>query len=328
MSVEIVAEVAQGYEGDAKLAQLLANAAVHAGADSVKFQIVYVEELAAPGYVYFDLFKELEMEPSAWQLVEDIVHGAGRNLYFDIFGERGLALAKTLSADGVKIHATDFFNTELVKEALASFSKVFLSLGGIHEEELDEFLLEHAPAPGQCVLMHGFQAEPTPMAANNINRIKTLKQRYTECSVGFMDHSDGGLDEGETLALLSLPYGVSCIEKHITLDRVLKLEDYASGLSPSDFRRFVDRIHHLEPALGSAELGLGKGEVLYRQKVLKVAVASSCLLAGTVLKREHLKLLRVGIEVPHPVYRIEELVGRTVEVAVNANDPIMKDMIS
>ena len=60
MSVEIIAEVAQGYEGNPTLAGLLARAAVRAGADAVKYQLVYADEIATPDYQYYDLFRRLE----------------------------------------------------------------------------------------------------------------------------------------------------------------------------------------------------------------------------------------------------------------------------
>jgi len=46
MTIEIIAEIAQGYEGNSTLALMLAKAAVRSGADAVKFQLVYADELA------------------------------------------------------------------------------------------------------------------------------------------------------------------------------------------------------------------------------------------------------------------------------------------
>jgi len=56
MSLEIIAEIAQGYEGNFKLAELLTTGAIQSGADSIKFQLVYGDELAVPTYEHYDLF--------------------------------------------------------------------------------------------------------------------------------------------------------------------------------------------------------------------------------------------------------------------------------
>jgi len=62
----IIAEAAQGFEGDPLLARLLVQAAARAGADAVKFQLVYADEIATPEYKYYDLFKKLEMPATCW----------------------------------------------------------------------------------------------------------------------------------------------------------------------------------------------------------------------------------------------------------------------
>ena len=61
MKIEIVAELAQGFEGCAKQAKLLIKAAAKAGADAAKFQLVYADELATEDYEYYNLFSSLEM---------------------------------------------------------------------------------------------------------------------------------------------------------------------------------------------------------------------------------------------------------------------------
>lgn len=56
------------------------------------------------------------------------------------------------------------------------------------------------------------------------------------------------------LALVALGFGIDCIEKHISLDHSLQLEDWMSALSPERFQVFVQRIRHLEKALGTDDL--------------------------------------------------------------------------
>ena len=55
--IEVIAEIAQGYEGQKKIAMLMVDAARKSNADSIKFQLVYADELATPGYQYYNFFK-------------------------------------------------------------------------------------------------------------------------------------------------------------------------------------------------------------------------------------------------------------------------------
>lgn len=327
--VEIIAEAAQGYEGDSTLAKLLARAAVQAGADAVKFQLVYADEIATPDYQYYALFKSLEMPAEAWRAVVDDVHAAKRRIYLDVFGERSLREARALGVDGVKIHSTDFFNAPLVDLALELMSRVYVSFGGITAEELEAFLHQHRIVPdGPVCLMYGFQADPTAVEQNNLLRLGALRTRFPGYRFGFMDHTEGSAEEAVTLPLLALPFGVGCLEKHLSLDRSLKLEDYVSALCPSSFQSFVRSVRRHEQALGADRLELTDAERAYRQKAVKAVVAHRALTRGQVLTAQDVCLKRssqMDGSVPH---RLEDVVGRHLVVDVEPNRPITKDLFT
>lgn len=326
--VEIIAEVAQGYEGNITLAHLLAKGAIRAGADAIKFQLVFADELATPDYQYYGLFKQLEMPRQAWEKVVKEVRAGGKKIYFDVFGEKSLAEAIALEASGIKIHTTDFFNTRLIRLALNTIPFVYISFGGISPQELEEFLKFHQIKPGsQVCFMYGFQAEPTPIVSNNLRRFATLKSRFSGYRFGFMDHSNGSTGDAMTLALMALPFGIDCIEKHISLDRTLEIEDYISALTPEKFLHFVERVHHLEGALGSDDLNPTSIELEYRHKVLKVVVANRSLKKGETISGEVLSLKRVSKVQSSAFNCIEQVVGHIANVDISLHQQITKEMI-
>lgn len=328
--MEIVAEIAQGYEGDPTLARLLARGAVRAGADAAKFQLVYADELAVPSDEHYELFRSLEMPLEAWRCAAREVREGGARLYFDVFGERSLREAQELGADGVKIHATDVHNRALVGAALDSMPRVYLSLGGVTVEELQELLALHGVEPAERVcLMYGFQAEPTPLEANNLLRLRALRERFPGFGLGFMDHSAGDTDDAMTLALLALAFEVVTLEKHLTLDPVLALEDHLSALSPARFREFVGRVRRLENALGAADLEPTEAEREYRRKALKVVVARRSLGPGERMEAADLVLKRAPLAPSQsPLHRIEDAAGRTLVTGVNADEPLAAEMLA
>ena len=176
--------------------------------------------------------------------------------------------------------------------------------------------------------MYGFQSEPTPLEANNLARLSALRAQFPGHRLGFMDHAEAGTEAAECLALLALPYGVVAIEKHMTLDRELELEDYVSALSPSEFGAFVERIRALEPAIGSESLELSEVEYEYRSKAMKVVVARRLLPAGEVITKEDLALKRTGDPVTDLcIHRIEDVAGRIARVEIDENQLIGRDMM-
>jgi N,N'-diacetyllegionaminate synthase len=327
MAVELVAEIAQGYEGNPKLAELLVKGALAADADAVKIQLIFADELAVSSYQYYDLFKSLEMDISVWQKLGAMIREKNKKFYLDIYGDKSLQWARELGATGVKISTTDFYNTALLKKAFATFERVFLSVGGIPVEDLDE-VMSTIVDKNKVVLMHGFQAEPTEAGDNNIRRISTLRDRYKGAKLGFMDHARGDSDEAFYLPLLALGQGVEIIEKHISLDQTLEIEDYISALSIDRFKQFVKIVRLMEPSLGSAELVLTEKEIAYKNRAGKVVVANRDLASGVVLTDDDLAFKRVSAPDASKFFkRASVVVGKKLKTALGKDKPFEIDQL-
>ena len=292
--IEIIAECAQGFEGKGYLANLLAEGAGKAGAHYIKYQLVYADELSVPSYKYYDLFKSLEMKDSEWIKVVSILKHYNTKLLFDVFGLKSLSKAKQFGAHGVKITTTDFFDFDLTKKALSLFPKVFLSIGGIHLHEIKEFIegLDKKLLT-KLVVLNGFQAEPTPLNKNNLSRFHSLKKEFLDLDFGFMDHIDGDSNNKLNLSLIALGAGVKYIEKHITLSRVLMLEDYVSAINLDELKEFVKMIHEFSFAMGDQEFKLSVDETQYRSRAQKVVVAVKNIKKGTKIVESDIALKRV-----------------------------------
>jgi len=327
MSIEIIAEIAQGYEGNPKLAELLVKGALVAEADAVKIQIIFADELCVPDYPYYGLFKSLEMEKSVWQRLVSQVKAAKKKIYFDVYGDRSINLAKELEVDGVKISTTDFYNFPLLKQVFANFDNVYVSTGGVPKEDIDD-MMNMCDLPINLVLMHGFQDEPTKIVDNNLARITTLRKRYPGVGIGFMDHSLGSEEEAFNLPLVALGMGVSCIEKHITLDYSLQIEDYISALSVDRFEEFVRMIRLMEPSLGSSELTLTSKEIDYKNRAGKVVVAIRNLKKGERITEDDIAMKRVSTSPSDEYYQqVAPLVGKFISRALEKDEPFNRGII-
>ena len=110
MKTQIIAEIAQGYEGDIKQCERFVRLAKRCGADGVKFQIFEVEELCLPNYKHYDLFKSLYIEPKEWKKIINICNEIGIDFYVDIFGLNTLKWMRECNIKGIKIHSSDLRN--------------------------------------------------------------------------------------------------------------------------------------------------------------------------------------------------------------------------
>lgn len=321
--VQVIAEAAQGFEGDARLARLLVRAAKAGGADVVKFQLVFADELATRDYAYYGLFKGLEMPDEAWRAVADDAQAAGLGLAFDVFGERSLDLAIALGASGVKLHSTDFFNAPLVRAVFERAPHVYLSLGGIEYADVARMLQQQSIGAERLTLMFGFQGEPTAIDQNHISRLAALRAAFPNAGIGFMDHADGSTDEAGWLGVLALSYGVSVVEKHITLDRSLELEDWVSALEPTSFARYTERLRTAERALGNPALELSQPEREYGRRAVKSVVARVDLAAGATIDAASLVALRAPAPEGRTMIRqVEAAAGKVTRRAIAAGQPV------
>jgi N,N'-diacetyllegionaminate synthase len=328
MKTEIIAEVAQGYEGKPWLADLLVKGAIATGADSVKLQLIYAEELCIRSYPYYDFFESLEMPMDVWRDLVKQVHDANMKIYFDVYGLKSLRIAQELGCDGIKISTTDFYNTVLIEKSFSSVSKIFLSTGGVPIGDLDA-VVNACPTNIDLTLMHGFQAEPTATADNNLSRISVLKERYKNAKVGFMDHTLGSDEEAFYLPMIALGQGVSCIEKHISLDHSLEIEDYISALSIDRFKQFTSLIRRYEISLGSSSFEMSEKELEYKRKAGKVIVAGQNLEKGKILLLSDLAMKRVSTD-PSPDYfrEMSQVVGEIINANISKDEPLNNTLIS
>ena len=181
MSLEIVAEIAQGFEGDSVKSSLLLKSAANAGADAAKFQMVYADELATEDYKFHSLFQSLEMDDPVWKDLFQQSIDLGIELQVDIFGLVSLEKSVDLGIKTVKIHPTDVSNVSLLTNLAESpIRKVLLGVGGAHSSEIEQALAQLVNK--QVVLLLGFQGYPTETQANQIARIPLFAKKYCQDS--------------------------------------------------------------------------------------------------------------------------------------------------
>ncbi len=323
----IIAEAAQGFEGNKDVSKLLVRSAAAAGADAIKFQLVYADDLAEKGYEYYDLFKSLEMPDEDWLEVRDLARKLNVDFVLDLFGPESIRLAKTIKADGVKIHSTCFFDEAFIKSVLDLGTAVYLSAGGIRFDEVEMALKKFEFRKSKnFVLMYGFQSEPTPVESNNLARIPALREKLGVKDVGFMDHSDGDGPHTTSLSAVAVGLGVRVFEKHITLDRGLQMEDYVSALGVRDFAAYVRSIRELCTAMGTASLELTEAEEKYRGRAIKRVVAKKDMQPGAVLDMDAIKLSRASNMAG--AFKLEEILGRKLSAPVKKGEGIEKEMVA
>ena len=245
MDTLIIAELGTAHGGDMGKARELVDAAAEAGADCVKFQIVYADEIlhpntgevALPGGLIrlYDVFKQLETGPEFFAELKGYAESRGLLFLCTPFGPRSAAELLALRPQALKIASPELNYGELLALAAASGLPVYLSTGvstlGDIEQALAHFDRDKAR------LLHCVTAYPAPEEDYNLNLIPNLGAIFGT-AVGVSDHS---LDP-ELVPALAAALGAAAVEKHFCLSRQGPGLDDPIALPPPDFARMVRAI--------------------------------------------------------------------------------------
>ena len=303
MQIEIIAELAQGFEGRPEQARLLMKAAATAGADAAKYQLVYADELATPNYKHYELFKSIEMAEEVWAGLVAYAAELGIRIYMDIFGTRSMQLAERIGITAVKLHGTDIANIGLLEEvACSSVQKVLLGAGGAFLNELKRAI--DILFAKKVVVLLGFQGYPTPNETNQIARVRLLAERFSHSHphvvLEFADHASPESPLRYALAATAIGAGARVLEKHLTLGQIMKLEDHESALNPDEFAEFCRVARDCAQAYGESserlDFGMSDAEESYRKMIRRHVVVRHDLASGACLTPTDLVLKRSSAE--------------------------------
>jgi sialic acid synthase SpsE len=327
--VKVIAEIAQGYEGNYKQAELLLRAAIKAGADAIKYQLVIADEFCTQDYIHYQLFRSLEMDEEQWGNLVNIAAAEGREIHFDVFGHGSLSLATSVNADAIKVHATDMGNIGLLESVAESrVNAVCLGVGGAFLPEIERAVSIFEGK--ELCLMAGFQGYPTREEDNQIGRLNFLNRHFSDAenvSLGFADHSPPDTALSYAIPAVAIGAGATTLEKHITLGRVLELEDFESALNPDQFAQFTHCIRKCGTVLGrtdeaASDLGMSQPELEYRQKTRKHAVACKALKIGAEITMHDIALKRTSAT--EAFTDVELLYGRKLIQGIQKNQPFQE----
>ena len=253
--MDIIAEIGTSHGGNIEKAKKLIDLALESGADYVKFQWVYADEILHPdtGFVnlpagkirLYDRFKELEVAPSFFKECLDYTHEKGGKFICSPFGLKSLEELLKIKPDGIKIASPELNHIPLLK-ALADYRKedkipTVISSGVSKLCDIEEAL--SIVGKEKVTLLHCITSYPAPEEEYNLKLIPNLSAIFgIDCGV-----SDHSLDP-VLVPSISAALGGTIIEKHITLSKLTDGLDDPVALEGEEFSLMSHCIHQCQAA--------------------------------------------------------------------------------
>jgi sialic acid synthase SpsE len=144
--------------------------------------------------------------------------------------------------------------------------------------------------PGELALLHCVSSYPTPPASANLAAIRSLAQRFENCTIGYSDHTLG-IDA----AVLSVGLGARIIEKHFTVRKDFSdFRDHQLSADPAEMTELVRKVRLAEELLGSGQDEVSDIEEPNRPAMRRSIAAARAVSAGSVLTPDDLTWVRPG----------------------------------
>lgn len=318
-------------------AKLMVAEASKAGVHAVKFQTYKAETLASKDSPYYWNITE-EPTDSQYKLFKKF-DSFGYKEYKELanYSEKcGIEFLSTpfdtASADYLeplmnvyKISSSDLNNVKFVEYQAKKNKPIMLSVGASNEDEIDravEWIKKYNDKP--LTLLHCILEYPTPYGHANLNKIKTLKEKYPDLVIGYSDHTKP--DENYQILQTAYILGAKVIEKHFTLNKSLKGNDHYHAMDSNDAKKIIAKMEWLDAVMGCGDLVCLESEDKARQNARRSLVAACDITQGTVITEEMLTFKRPGTGIS--AERYYEVIGKTAIRDIKEDEVLKEDLVS
>ena len=271
----IIAEVGINHNGDLNIAKKIIDAAVHAGADAVKFQ-KRTPEVCTPldqqkqmretpwGYItYLDYRYKVEFNEEQYREIDRYCKEKKIDWMVSVWDEPSVDFMEKFDTPAYKVPSASLTDKNLLKHVRKTGKPIIISTGMSTMEEIHKGV--NAVGEDNLVIMHCTSAYPCEPEELNLRMIETLRKEFPNNPIGYSGHEVGLVPSAVAVAL-----GASSIERHITLDRAMWGGDQAASVEPGGFDKLVKYIRVTEAGLGDGVKKVYESEMNSRKKLRRV----------------------------------------------------------
>lgn len=298
MDVYIIAEMAYSHDGQLDKAKEIASAASRAGANALSVHITDVKSYIVPHYgsspgrvsqgkednKIYDYLEKISLSQKDFSILSDHATALGLDLIVMPNDLESLMFSKQLNVSAYVIAPTCMQEFQMI-EAIGTLQKpIFMRIGGSTLTEISKVIeILKKCGSSNITLLYGHQDYPTKIHDNNLRRLPVIAQTFG-LPIGIADHVDADDEFATILPIMALPYGVTCVEKHLTFDRREKGEDFESALNEDEFALMVQRLKKAVSALGVSDLTeYSSSSAQYRFNTRKRIVAARSINPGEIV---------------------------------------------
>tara|TARA_B110000008_G_scaffold279379_1_gene326255 strand:- start:3485 stop:4345 length:861 start_codon:yes stop_codon:yes gene_type:complete len=266
MSIFIIAEIGINHNGDMAICKKLIDVAVSAGANAVKFQKrtlnnVYTQVfLDSPresqwGKTQRDQKNGLEFEYAQYKEIDSYCKDSGIEWFASAWDIDSQLFLQKFECKYNKIASAMIVYRDLLEMVAEEGKHTFISTGMSSFNDIQQAVDIFNEKGCSFELMHTVSTYPMKEENANLNMIKTLKDKF-HCNVGYSGH-----ESGLAVSYAAAAFGISSLERHLTLDRAMYGSDQSASVEPQGFIQLTGAVRKIELALGDGTKKILKDEI-------------------------------------------------------------------
>jgi N-acetylneuraminate synthase len=299
----VIAEIGVNHNGDVGLAKQMIDVAADAGADAVKFQTFFADELvtrSAKKAAYqlattdnaqsqYDMLKALEL--TAEEFADLNTYCVEKNIAFlsTPFSFRAVDLLDDVGVHAFKVSSGDLTYVQMLDHMARKGKPIILSTGMGNLSEIEDAVRTiEAAGNTQISILHCVSNYPAAAEDCNLAAIDTIGAAFGY-PVGWSDHT-----QGPAMTLAAVARGAKIIEKHITLDVAMDGPDHSASMMPDEFAQMMRDIRNIEIAIGTGVKRPTAAELNTAEVARRSLTVTRDIAAGEIITEDDIAILRPG----------------------------------
>ena len=255
MSIYIVAEIGINHNGSMSICKELIDIAVESNSNAVKFQKrdlnqVYTQDfLNLPreslwGTTQREQKSGLEFGLIEYKEIDQYCRDKGIDWFASAWDLNSQQFLKQFNCKYNKVASAMIVYEDLLRVIAKEGKHTFISTGMTTYDDIQKAVDIFREEKCSFELMHTVSTYPMQDKNANLNMINTLRDKF-QCNVGYSGH-----ETGIAISTAATAFGITSLERHITLDRAMYGSDQSASLEPSGFKQLVGAVKKCEIAMG------------------------------------------------------------------------------
>jgi N-acetylneuraminate synthase len=259
-NIYLIAEIGINHNGDLKIAKKLIDNAKEANFDSVKFQKRTIDKVYSKkaldekrespwGTTNREQKEGLEFSYEEYKEIDKYCKEKNIDWFASAWDLDSLDFLNKFNLKFNKIASAMIIDKKFLRAVAKQKKHTFISTGMSTIQDISEAVNIFKETNCPFELMHCVSTYPMKPEDANLKTILALKEMF-KCKVGYSGH-----ENGTVISMAATFFGISSLERHITLDRTMYGSDQAASLEFKGMINLVESLEKMKIAFGEAKLG-------------------------------------------------------------------------